>query len=45
MKIEEEIQQAKFRNPYHKVAVNLLFTAGWLDDRNKEYFKLLELYF
>ena len=43
MKIEEEIQQTKFRNPYHKVAINLLFTAGWLDDRNKEYFKLFGL--
>ena len=39
MKIEDEIQQKKFRNPYHKVAVNLLFTAGWLEDRNKDYFK------
>ena len=38
MKIEAEIQQTKFRNPYHKVAINLLFTAGWLEDHNKEYF-------
>ncbi|MCA4895606.1 MAG: MarR family transcriptional regulator [Cytophagales bacterium] len=39
MKIEEEIQQSKFRNVHHKVAVNLLYTAAWLDDRNKNFFK------
>ncbi|MCE2894447.1 MAG: MarR family transcriptional regulator [Flammeovirgaceae bacterium] len=39
MKIEEEIQQPKFRNVHHKVAVNLLYTAAWLDDRNKNFFK------
>jgi len=39
MKIEEEIQTTKFRNPYHKAAINLIFTAGWVEDHNKEYFK------
>jgi DNA-binding MarR family transcriptional regulator len=39
MKIEEEIRQTKFRNPYHKAAINLLFTAGWLEERNKNYFE------
>ncbi len=39
MKIEEEIQQQKFRNAHHKVAVNLLYTAAWLEDRNKNFFK------
>ena len=39
MKIEEAIQQPKFRNVHHKVAVNLLYTAAWLDDRNKSFFK------
>ncbi|MCX8490278.1 MAG: MarR family transcriptional regulator [Cyclobacteriaceae bacterium] len=39
MKIEEEIQQSKFRNVHHKVAVNLLYTAAWLDDQNKIFFK------
>jgi DNA-binding MarR family transcriptional regulator len=24
---------------HHKVAVNLLYTAAWLDDRNKNFFK------
>ncbi len=39
MKIEDEIRQSKFRNPYHKVAINVLFTAGWIEGHNKEYFK------
>jgi DNA-binding MarR family transcriptional regulator len=39
MKIEEEIQTNKFRNAFHKAAINLLFTAGWIEDHNKEYFK------
>lgn len=30
MKLEEEIQQKKFRNEYHKLAVNIIFTHGWL---------------
>ena len=43
MRIEEEIQQAKFRNSFHRVAVNLLFTAGWLENHNKKYFKTFGL--
>ena len=39
MKIEEEIQTTKFRDPYQKAAINLIFTAGWVEDNNKEYFK------
>jgi DNA-binding MarR family transcriptional regulator len=30
MKIEEEIRQKKFQNSYQRVAVNLMFTSGWL---------------
>ncbi|MBU1097930.1 MAG: MarR family transcriptional regulator [Bacteroidetes bacterium] len=29
MKLEDEIKQKKFRNEYHKLAVNLIFTNGW----------------
>jgi len=39
MKIEEEIKQTKFRNPHHKATLNLLYTASWLESRNKEFFK------
>lgn len=30
MKLEEEIKQQKFRNEYHKLAVNVIYTYGWL---------------
>ena len=30
MSIEEEIKQKYFQNEYHKLAVNLQFTANWL---------------
>lgn len=37
MKIEEAIQQTKpFRNGRHKAAVNLIYTANWLQDCIKE---------
>lgn len=39
MKIEEEIRQQKFRDSYQKVAINLLFTAGWLEGKQQEFFK------
>lgn len=39
MKIEEEIKQSKFRNVHHKLVINLLYTAAWLEDQNKNFFK------
>ena len=30
MKLELEIKQPKFRNEYHKLAVNILYTNSWL---------------
>jgi len=39
VKIEEEIKQTKFRNVHHKLAINLLYTAAWLEDQNKNFFK------
>lgn len=30
MKLEQEIKQPKFRNEFHKLAVNILYTNGWL---------------
>ncbi|HJT72683.1 MAG TPA: MarR family transcriptional regulator [Chitinophaga sp.] len=32
MKIEQAINQRKFKDDYHKVIVNLLFTGNWLRD-------------
>lgn len=30
MRLEEEIKQEKFRNEFHKLAVNIIFTHSWL---------------
>jgi DNA-binding MarR family transcriptional regulator len=34
MSLEKEIKQEKFQNEFEKVAVNVLFTAGWLHNMN-----------
>jgi DNA-binding MarR family transcriptional regulator len=39
MKIEDEIKQSKFKNPFQKVAINLQFTANWLTANNNDFFK------
>lgn len=33
MKLEEELKMEKFENPYHRVALNIMFTGNWLKDR------------
>ena len=38
-KIEEEIQQKKFRNPYQKAVINLIYTANWLHAKQMDFFK------
>ena len=39
MKLEEEIKQRKFRNEYHKLAVNILYTHSWLVNNQSELLK------
>jgi DNA-binding MarR family transcriptional regulator len=39
MSIEKDIQQSKFRNEFHKAAVNLIYTFNWLTEKNKEIFE------
>jgi len=39
MKIEEEIKQTKFKNEYHKLLVNVLFTGNWLYALNTRFLK------
>lgn len=39
MKLEEEIHQAHFRSPYHKVFINIWFTSEWLYARNVAWLK------
>ncbi len=43
MKIEEEIIQQKFDSDYHKVAVNIFYTANWLAGIHAEAFKPFNL--
>lgn len=33
MGIEKEIQQSSFRNEFQKLAINLMYTANWLNER------------
>jgi MarR family transcriptional regulator, 2-MHQ and catechol-resistance regulon repressor len=35
MGIEKDIQQAKFRNPQQKAAINLIYTLSWMKDKTK----------
>lgn len=32
MSIETDIQQTKFRNTHHRMALNLIYTTGWLSN-------------
>ncbi len=34
MKIEEAIQQKKFKNVYQKMMINIMFTSSWLEDKS-----------
>jgi len=39
MGIEQDIQQAKFRNPHQKAAINLIFTLGWMREKTRSIFE------
>ncbi len=39
MQIEKEIKQKSFKNEYHKLTVNLMFTGSWLNVKNHDYLK------
>lgn len=39
MGIEQDIQQAKFRNSFQKATINLIFTVGWMRDKTKCFFE------
>jgi DNA-binding MarR family transcriptional regulator len=38
-KIEDEIQQKKFKTPYQKAVINLIYTANWLQAKQQDFFK------
>lgn len=35
MSIDKEINQSKFRNEYQKVMINIIYTAGWVNEKVK----------
>lgn len=39
MKIEDEIQQKKFRNNHQKAVINLIYTSNWLQNKHLHFFK------
>lgn len=39
MSIETDIKQKKFRSPYQRLALNLVYTTNWLEYKQLEYFK------
>ncbi len=43
MKLEEEIKQKSFRNEFHKLAVNIIFTHGWLQTFNAQFLQKYQL--
>lgn len=43
MRLEEEIKQKKFRNENEKLAVNIIFTHGWLSNHQSEIFSKFDL--
>jgi MarR family 2-MHQ and catechol resistance regulon transcriptional repressor len=36
MGIEKDINQSKFKNEYHKLIVNLIYTYNWVNEQTKE---------
>jgi DNA-binding MarR family transcriptional regulator len=43
MNIEDEIQQESFRNEYQKAGINLIYTFGWLNNKQKFFFKRYDI--
>ena len=43
MSLENDIQQQKFRNEYHKTTVNLIYTYNWVMEQNRRIFEKADL--
>ena len=39
MQLEEEIKQKNFRDEFHKVVLNVTYSANWLQSRQAKYFR------
>ncbi len=43
MKLEDEIQQKKFKSPQQKLAINLLYTTNWLNHHYITFLKNIDI--
>jgi DNA-binding MarR family transcriptional regulator len=43
MKLEEAIQQKNFKSPQQKLAINLIYTSNWLNNKYASFFKDLDI--
>lgn len=43
MSIENEINQSRFNNEYHKMNVNLIYTYNWVIEKSKRFFEKADL--
>ena len=39
MKLEEEIQQKEFKSPFQKLAINIIYTANWINTKYATFLK------
>ena len=43
MRLEEEIKQSKFKDEYHKLGVNIIYSASWMSARHLHVLKKFNL--
>ena len=43
MRLEDEIKQSKFKNEYHKLGVNIIYTANWLSHHHSRHCKQYDI--
>jgi DNA-binding MarR family transcriptional regulator len=43
MQLEEEIKQKNFRDEFHKVFLNVIYSANWLQNRQAQFFRDFDL--
>lgn len=43
MRLEEEIQQSKFNDEYHKLGVNIIYSASWMSSKHLHVLKKFNL--
>ena len=43
MKLEEEIKQSKFKSEYHKLGVNIIYTANWLSRHHEKHCRKFDI--